>query len=302
MNFGVEDADAVGQDAAYKVWIDCLMWLRNELPASVLHYDIFLAESFFEIKEELLLGTSQIQIIPPLFSSLRNDQSKLELSRKDHILISFGGIETPFTQDVHRYLIPLLVLKSFIRALKKLQDSRELIVCTPRHLAQRLSGLADLSTIRFLCPTHKQLLHLMEGASLYIVQPGLYGPFEAFERRVPTFFCLPFSYTQICQARKYEEYDLLGKVPLWPYLNEEAGPLYGEIKAEESECFHRIANWLKKHLNQKTYNNDNFLEWAEMSLSGRLISRELTERRSDHVKSCRNYSDKYLDTLAQIIS
>ena len=102
LNFGVPETKEE-KNAGFKVWIDCLMWLRNTIPDDVKNYDLILAEKFFDTNPLLLKSGLPIHEIPPLISS-NNDVIDWEIAYKKegHILISFGGIETPFTSDVHR--------------------------------------------------------------------------------------------------------------------------------------------------------------------------------------------------------
>lgn len=66
LNFGVTEHWVDSIEAAKRVWIDCLLWLRRKLPPVVRSYDLVLAEAFFPTLEELE-GTGPILLsVAPL--------------------------------------------------------------------------------------------------------------------------------------------------------------------------------------------------------------------------------------------
>jgi hypothetical protein len=299
LNFGLVDVDARCARSTCKVWIDCIMWLRRSLPKMISGYDMILAEAFFNTRESFL-SLPGLEQISPLLTASRTASSRERPPAGEYILVSFGGVETPFTRDVHRWPLPTLVLESLQRSMKDSHDPRKLVCCVPRHLSHELQGAFNLSQISFLSPTHEVFLKLLRGASLYVVQTGLYGPFEAFELQIPTVFCTPFSYTQICQARKYQENGLLGPVPLWADLDEEIGPLHGDIETEEPLCFTRIAQWLEKNLDQNGCRKE-FRQWADLVVGSAPVSPDLTAKRSQYGQSRKEFADQYVDVLSRLL-
>src|SRR6266851_3441219 len=150
-NFEVENFQVANEEAQFRVWVDCLLWLRNSLPAPVFEYDIVLAESFFPIRSNFLT-MSNVQVISPLIDFDQLPQKDQPNGAESYILLSFGGIETPYTQDIHRVLIPSHVLDAIIEASETLHDTRPLICCAPASLCKRLSNKNTISRVRFLSP------------------------------------------------------------------------------------------------------------------------------------------------------
>src|SRR5438094_382156 len=64
LNFGVVSPQNI-DESTFRVWIDCLMWLRGTLPNEVGNYDLLLAESFFNTRD-LFLGLPALKQISPL--------------------------------------------------------------------------------------------------------------------------------------------------------------------------------------------------------------------------------------------
>lgn len=299
LNFGVSDPSYISCSSGYRVWVDCLMWLRRGLPKQVLAYDLFLAESFFELQENILPQSSALRVVPPLYDS-PNVSARQVADQKGHILVSFGGVETPFTKAVHRYLFPERILRALIETACQLNDSRKIICCMPSHICKRLSTLQDLRLVHFTSPSRDRFLKLLSDASLYIVQPGLYGPCEAFKYRVPTLFMPPFSYTQLCQAKAYDRLNLLGHVPLWSELDKEFGHLMGDIETEEAKSFELLGDWLEAHALRGS-SQQSFKLWTKAAMKGELISDRLVQRRADYVRGFEMHSDSYIATLRDLI-
>lgn len=280
MNFGVPQLCRPQDWTGLAVWIDCIAWLRKTLPPQIEEYDMLLGESFFS--PVVSLSTAQrIEWIDPLLCIVEPHLKNTDCSPagENYILISFGGIETPISSDIHRYAVPMMILGALNDAAKKRGDSRKLVCCCPPRIANHLSRDRDLSSIVFTTPNQLQLLQLLRKTSLYIVQPGLYGPFEAFQMGVPTAFTMPFSYTQVCQARAYDKLKLLGNPPLWYDMNNRIRDLEGDVDHEEPACFGEIGAFLTA-LFAKTDKRNELENWAALALGGNLISSNLIDARA----------------------
>lgn len=290
-NFGVANPGHKHITNSFCVWVDCLMWLRNKIPETVLNYDLFLAENFFAMNPALYEQSSKIEEIPPLLS-FNGHPLNSHFNSQGHILISFGGIETPFTTDVHRYVVPELIMKAIATASEKLRDTRQILCCLPSHISEHFQKNPALSRIQFRSPAHKEFLEILKAASLYVVQPGLYGPFEAFQYGIPTVFTTPFSYTQVCQARRYEQEGICGQIPLWHFLNADVGHISGAIETEENTCFAKMENWIEKYLVKECIGS--YTEWALKSLSNEAIASGLTKKRKEYSAKCKKKEHQYL--------
>lgn len=273
-NFGVTDDLPVDELPGFKVWVDCLMWLRDRLPENVRKYDMVLSETFFENSLKRY-QESYIKHIPPLTYS--PDTIAKTDENNEIILISFGGVETPFTTDTHRFKVPRQILKSICMALENQSDNRSVICCMPTHLQKELSEGMKLEKVKFCSPSHEQFIQLVKQSSLYFLQPGLYGPHEAFLSKIRTAFVTPFSYTQLCQARAFDRLNLLGEVPLWEELNSRIRTYQGNIESEEMDCFKELSTWLERRIGNES--ESIFIDWVKDMLSTNSESENLIRRR-----------------------
>jgi hypothetical protein len=298
-NFGV--AQPINEpETSYRIWVDCLMWLRNKIPKEVADYDLFLAENFFTINPLLIkqMNNSNIKDIAPLYSLNGHStfiKTNKSVATDGHILVSFGGVETPFTTDIHRFVIPKLVLESLAFASNKLNDKRKIVCCLPSHILEQFQHNPKFSEVNFLSPAHEEFLQILNNASLYVVQPGLYGPFEAFENGIPTVFTTPFSYTQVCQAKAYDKEGLSGYIPMWKQLDNEIGVLFGDIENEEEYCFDKISIWIQDII--KENNSKYYCEWAMDVLKGAVISEQETMKRMNYIKKRRDSLNNQLQEI-----
>lgn len=301
-NFGVAQPDDE-PETSFKIWIDCLMWLRSSIPTKVADYDLFLAENFFVTNPTLIkqMNGSIIRDIAPIYSLNGNSALKKIPENKNnkerHILISFGGIETPFTTDIHRFPIPKVVLESLVFASQRLKDNRKIICCIPLHILKKLQQNPNFSGIQFISPTQKEFLPILNDASIYIVQPGLYGPFEAFESGIPTVFTTPFSYTQVCQAKAYDKEGVAGYIPMWKDLDNKIGYLDGDIENEEETCSEKIGNWIEENIIES--NSNHYYDWAEKVLRDEIISPQLTKKRIQFIEQHVNLKMNNIQKIIQ---
>jgi len=232
VNFGVTEIEFY---AEYKIWVDCLLWFRNDLGSVLEKYDLILAENFFPIPEKYQTN-NKVEIIPPLTNFKKNGNDTIN-SIKGNYVLSIGGVETPFTTDFHRYFIAKYVINSFAEVLK--ETNNKLIVCCPDHISFKLSKMVvdHYDTVEYRTLKHWDYLKLIENAKALILQPGLYGPFEAFYKEIPTYLLTPTSYTQLRQAMSYKENDLIKDIPFLDPMIEATNHFKGNILKEESECF-----------------------------------------------------------------
>jgi hypothetical protein len=270
------------------------------MPKEVVNYDLFLAEKFFKTNPLLFsqIPKSKILDIAPLYSLngySSTTQSSDVKNCQGHILVSFGGVETPFTTDFHRFTIPKIVLESLVSASHKLQDNRNIICCIPKHISKEFIHNMNFSRIQFLSPSHEKFVSMLINASIYVVQPGLYGPFEAFEKGIPTVFTTPFSYTQVCQARAFEGENLMGYIPMWPELNDAIGNLHGDLFKEQADCFEKISFWLENNISENGC--DQYYNWAEKVLKSEIVLRKMTSKRKQYVTELRSIKSDYLKKI-----
>ena len=244
------------------------------------------------------MNGSKIKDIAPLYSLngySNYHKTNKSISKGGHILVSFGGVETPFTTDIHRFVIPEVVLESLALASQKLHDNRKIVCCLPSHILKRFQLNPNLSKVHFLSPNHMEFLPILNNASLYVVQPGLYGPFEAFENGIPTVFTTPFSYTQVCQSKAYDKEGLSGYIPMWNQLDNEIGDLFGDIENEEEYCFEKISIWIQENIKGRKF--ECYLEWAIDVLKDSIILEHETVRRMNYIKKRRNTLNNQLQKI-----
>jgi hypothetical protein len=281
LNFGVVDTEAARLCTEKRIWIDCLMWLRSRLPQTVLDYDLILAEEFFALGE--CFKQRNLTRIQPLISS------PLSRDPRNHlILISFGGIETPFTRDTHRLDLPLAILTALARSAKRNLSYAHLVCFAPDSTLHRLQRDPRLGAVTFRPLDREVFLETLAVADLYVVQPGLYGPFEAFAASIPTAICMPMSYTQMWQAEAYLKHGLLEPNALFDRVRLAVEPIGREIEAEEHVWFERVNIWWQETLrsDHKRREVESELEmWADQVTRKELPSTEVREARRHHIDS-----------------
>ncbi len=188
--------------APHRVWIDCVDWLRTGVPAHVQEYDLLLREAFFPSPPGGDHGDpAKWRDIQPII------RTRERSSKPDHdmILMSFGGIATPYSTRVHAIDMPMAFLQGTFRFLDDtpqkhviafLPDSL-LEVCKHANVEHERLRLRPLERIAFQ--------KAMSRCGMLICQAGLYTPFEAMKMGVPLALIYPMSFTQDRQRVKFRE-------------------------------------------------------------------------------------------------
>ena len=192
LNFGVVDPRCVQRRARCRVWIDCLMWLRSKIPPGVKEHDLCLAEAFFPTRDSLR-NRVEIVDIQPLIGVPCIDATRRET---DEVLISLGGVQMLHGSEIHHDQWPIQLLNALAGA----DDAgTNLRVHGPAAAINRWRARTS-ARVAFSSPTRLEHEELAANAALVVIQPGLYGPFEAFAAYRRVAFTPVFSYTQLGQA------------------------------------------------------------------------------------------------------
>jgi hypothetical protein len=245
LNFGVIDYHCTSK---LKIWIDCLMWLRKSLPKEILDYDLILIENFFPISQGLESVLKNYKFISPLIDYKGLTKKLLIEGRKEFsILVSFGGIETPFTTRHIAFTIPEITLELILEYLENSCLPLKVNFCLPANMIPFIEQKSNSPLINFISPTKEEYLALLRNANLVILQPGLYGPFEAFLLNKEILFTPPFSYTQIMQMREFISNNFYPITYSGKFIIEKIYFSDNDIHLEEKGIFDQLDNVFKTY-------------------------------------------------------
>jgi len=271
LNFGVTE-EAAKQPARLKIWVDPLVWLRSQLPEAILDYNLVLAERFFPAPRHPV----QVPIV-----EVRPALTKLHWRRSHSgggpVIVSFGGIGTPHSTSIHTAEFPAVLLRSLAKA--SARHNRRVVCCLPeQYLGSVTERAAAFPGLSFLNPNRARFLELLTEASLYVVQPGLYGPFEGFILGLPMALLPPFSYTQFAQTERYRLEEVLGSVPL---LDELAGVVGHQrlVFGDEQRTFFRLLEAWYRDRGKSPEVAAELDDWADDILAFKSLPEALTDRR-----------------------
>ena len=206
LNFGVL-CQIPEFDCERRVWVDCVDWLRTTLPPDIKNYDLLLREAFFPSQPSADKGDpTKWHAVKPLIRTLPRGEVDPDL-----ILLSFGGVKTPYSTNVHKLAMPHAFLQG-VKACLEQMPTKRVVAFVPDDLLALCKGDASVEHARLELrkAERKGFMEAMQTCSLLICQPGLYTPFEAMEMKVPFVLTYPMSFTQSRQGRKYVEM----KVPM----------------------------------------------------------------------------------------
>ena len=266
VNAGVVDQDINKVDARRRVWVDCLGWLRRWVPEFVREYDMRIVEGFFP--PSWSLDVHNAMECQPLIGRIKRRAGRMIPKRNaiSRVLVSFGGLETPFSGSEHDGEMPERILQALGRAATDSPCKTTVTACLSAPYARRFEELG-IEGIRLLSPNRDEFLRLLRKSDLFVVQPGLYGPFEAFTANVTTYFTFPMTYTQMMQARIYDRCGALGHVPFWRPISDRFSQLTGDLECEEEEFFGDLASWWNE-VKATSWFELRLASWAKQIISG----------------------------------
>lgn len=243
LNFGVI-SELPDFQPKQRVWIDCVDWLRTTLPPHIKGYDLLLREAFFPSAPDGDKGDiTKWHDVQPLIPSLARDKHP----DADLILLSFGGVATPYSTDVHTIKMPLAFLCGVKQCLDALAHKR-VVAFLPKNLLKRCQGNKKVSHAHLeLCELERTaFMDAMKRCGLLICQPGLYTPFEAMKMGVPFALTYPMSFTQDQQGAKFLEMGVECFECDWATHNKISGTPSDDIETIEKAWFADSAiDWKK---------------------------------------------------------
>ncbi len=237
LNFGVL-SELPDFQPKQRIWIDCVDWLRTTLPPHVKNYDLLLREAFFPSAPSDDKGDiAKWHDVQPLIRPPKRDDHP----DADLILLSFGGVATPYSTEVHMVEMPLAFLRSVKQCLDE-QTSKRVVAFLPKNLLLRCQGNEEVShdRLELRALDRTAFMEAMKRCGLLISQPGLYTPFEAMKMGVPFALTYPMSFTQDRQGAKFREMEV--DCCQAPWFDEQALPRTdADIEVVEAQWFENSA-------------------------------------------------------------
>lgn len=232
LNFGVlSDLPKIGSN--HKIWIDCVDWLRTEIPPHIREYDLLLREAFFPSDHNKKKGniTKWFDVHPLIRPPKRNKDIDDDL-----VLLSFGGVATPYSTKTHCFDMPTAFIKGMSRYLEESQ-AKNVIVFLPQELCEYCESVGikhQRMELRQL--DRKGFSDVITHCGFLICQPGLYTPFEATQIGLPFALTYPMSFTQKKQDEQFKKIGI-NCCQLKKCQNEHIVESGGDIESVESSWF-----------------------------------------------------------------
>ena len=261
LNFGVTDLRIALIDANVRIWIDCLGWLRKSPPSIIVNtHQVLLWERFFDHVDSPSHANVGIPIEPLVrwAGTARLDAPRGSSRRR--IVVCFGGIETPYSTRTHNLDMPHQILRGIATHIDdaahtcrpsrlvsqpqiglREESDEPLVECyLPEPLLSECRNDPALAALTLRTSNADEYRDALQKCSLAILQPGLYGPFEAFSFGVPVKLTFPMSYSQAYQYGTYREAGLTSESDSALAKLEGSGR---NVEIDEPEWFRSTHEW-----------------------------------------------------------
>ena len=186
-------------------WIDCLFWFWDYIPPQVLNVDLYIAERLMDdlANEKKFAGTiKNLFRVGPIIGKMNRG------SRRNQVLISYGGGEAPYWYKAGRDTNYPFVMTNILLKSIKWNNFDKVIVATSERIAKELSGRFSGSTFEFKTLAHDKFLDELSHSEIILITPGLVTAELSFESGTPTIFLPPSNNSQYLQLDQFIAYDL----------------------------------------------------------------------------------------------
>ena len=241
INFGVLE-DIQGMRPRRRIWVDCVDWLRASLPLHIQGYDLLLREVFFESEKSDRKGSClKWRDVHPLIRSGCRDKNP----DSNLVVLSFGGVFTPYSSKVHSMEMPITFMRGVAQAVNG--SSKNVVVFLPETLRLEAVRDAKICDAINIAPLARDAFRTaLSRCSLLLCQPGLYTPFEAMQIGVPLALTFPMSFTQAIQSRRLANLGVMAHPIVFdePFTASSASPT---IESAEAAWFARsTVQWRRR--------------------------------------------------------
>lgn len=200
-------------------WIDCLFWFWDSIPEPVLNVDLFINERNLNDEVNKNKYANKIKnmfIVGPIIGRMN------EGSRKNQVLISYGGGEAPYWFKVGRDTnYPFVMTKILLKSVDWSKFDR-IIVATNERIAKELLEKFPNSPFEFTTLAHDVFLKELSSSKVILITPGLVTSELSFESGTPTIF-LPASNNS--QHLQLDQFIKMGLAPAHAHLPDFMPPL-----------------------------------------------------------------------------
>jgi len=186
-------------------WIDCLFWFWDSIPEEVLNVDLYITERLMDDKtneEKFASKIKNLVKVGPIIGKMGGG------SRRNQVLISYGGGEAPYWYKEGRDTNYPSVMTNLL--LKSINWSKfdKVIVATSERIASDLSDKFPNSSFEFRTLAHDKFLDELSHSEVILITPGLVTAELSFESGTPTIFLPPSNNSQYLQLDQFIEHGL----------------------------------------------------------------------------------------------
>jgi len=186
-------------------WIDCLFWFWDSIPEPVLNVDLYIKECLMDNKENEEKYAGKIKnlcAVGPIIGRMSDG------SRRNQVLISYGGGEAPYWYKAGRDTNYPFVMTNILLESVDWSKFDKVIVAISERIAKELSEKFSDSPFEFKTLAHDKFLDELSHSEVILITPGLVTAELSFESGTPTIFLPPSNNSQYLQLDQFIEYDL----------------------------------------------------------------------------------------------
>lgn len=163
---------------------DALTWYWEEMPSTIRHCDLYLAQDFFGVRERIQVAKERFPltcVVPPITNI------PPVAKQKNHVLINLGGLRNPFMSEQSLLKYASSIIAGISEAIP---SDEKVLIATSKGLAQSL-GCPNARAYNF-----HEMYELLSESKYAFMTPGLGNINDAARCGVPTIWLPPANDSQ----------------------------------------------------------------------------------------------------------
>jgi hypothetical protein len=194
-------ASRVHQLGIKSVMFDSVFWWRHPPSDAILSVDAYIIQDFFGVDEAV---ASLKQLPPNLYkvgAVLRDkiDRFKPTSEREEKIVVSYGGIESPYIYVPKNSQYPFFMTRALLPLFQSKPDVQFIVTGKEQIIKEIAKDYFGVKNVAFKALRHEEFLSCLASSRLALITPGIETIYESIYLHTSSVMLLPQNSTQYLQ-------------------------------------------------------------------------------------------------------
>lgn len=181
--------------------LDSLFWWQTPSPDEILSTDAYVVQDFIGVREAISALPKKCPNIHKVGAVLGKDIDSLKerRDREKHILINYGGLESPFVKFPRDSNYPFILTEVLAPLFREASNFRFTVTGNSKAMNSLAKDYSDSKNVEFKTLQHDDFVDCLAKSQLVITSPGIETFYETIYLATPSVLLLPNNSTQYWQ-------------------------------------------------------------------------------------------------------